>query len=350
MKSIQSAATTALAGALLLWLAEPSGQTADAKTSRSSANVVVNSDSDREKNVIVKVIADQDIEGVPAKDRTWLGVGVEEASEALVEQLGLDPGVGLVVSHVSPDSPAAKAGLKKNDVLAELDGQWLVHPAQLRKLVQARKPGDKVKLVLYRGGKKRTDSAALDQAPARLSLLEDGGADGPLRELHRKLLELPHSEALHAQAKALHDSLRDVPGKIRTEIETDIRRGLDQARKAIAETARELGQKKESLRAEGSRLKELLKSGISLDDNATVIIRSKGKSSRSLVKTDDSGTIIIIGPPNLHLTARDKTGTLIFEGEIETPDQREKVPADLWKRVEPLLSPAENPEPKQTQP
>jgi S1-C subfamily serine protease len=36
---------------------------------------------------------------------------------------------------VAPDSPAAKAGLEKNDVLAELEGQLLVVPAQLRKLV-----------------------------------------------------------------------------------------------------------------------------------------------------------------------------------------------------------------------
>ena len=143
IRRIHSFTGTMLAIASLLWLGAPSAAAADAKTSRSaSAGVIVNQDADPEEKVVVKVVTDEDVDARPAKDRIWLGVGVEEASEALADQLGLDSGVGLVVTHVSADSPVAKAGLKKNDVLVELEGQALVHPAQLRKLVQARKPGD----------------------------------------------------------------------------------------------------------------------------------------------------------------------------------------------------------------
>ena len=46
----------------------------------------------------------------PRHTRSWLGVGVAEAPEALSSQLNLAPGVGLVVTYVTPDSPAAKAG------------------------------------------------------------------------------------------------------------------------------------------------------------------------------------------------------------------------------------------------
>src|SRR5262249_41477351 len=106
--------------------------------------------------------------------------------------------------------------------------------------------------------------------------------------------------------------------------------------KALADAAREVDHNKDSLRAESARLKELLKSAISVDDNATVLVRSKGKS-RSIVKTDDSGTIVVLGPPNLHLTAHDKSGKLIFDGEMATSEQRATVPAEVWKRVEPLL-------------
>src|SRR5882762_7571199 len=55
-----------------------------------------------------------------AKEVTWLGVYTEEASEALGSQLGLKSGEGLLVTYVAADSPAAKAGLQKNDVLVEL--------------------------------------------------------------------------------------------------------------------------------------------------------------------------------------------------------------------------------------
>src|SRR5436309_7272180 len=193
MSSIHSFACTTLAIAGLLWPAAPRAAAADAKTNRSKTErLTVNENADPEEKVEVKVVTDEDDDTRPAKDRTWLGVGVEEASEALADQLGLDPGVGLVVTHVSADSPAAKAGLKKNDVLIELAGQSLVHPGQLRKLVQARKPGDKVKVVFYRAGKKQTESATLEKSPARYGLFDDGGKLGEnLRALELDLRGLP---------------------------------------------------------------------------------------------------------------------------------------------------------------
>ncbi len=341
MKRIYSFTATMLATAGLLWPATPRAQGADAKTNPTTAapvNVEKPPSPEEElAELAVKVATDEEENAKPAKDRAWLGVGVEEASEALSDQLGLDAGVGLVVTHVSEEGPAAQAGLKKHDVLVELAGQSLVHPAQLRKLVQARKAGDNVELVFYRSGKKQTGSATLEKAPARLGLFDEGIADENLRELHRRLLELPHSEALQARVKALHESVRQIPSVVRRGIDTELQHGLEQARQAIAQAARAVDRNKDSLRKESSRLKELLESGISVDDNATVVVRSKSQSARSIVKTDDWGTIIIVGPPKLHLTARAKSGKMLFEGDIETPEQRAKVPTDVWKRVEPLL-------------
>jgi hypothetical protein len=204
--------------------------------------------------------------------------------------------------------------------------------------VQARKPGDKVKLVFYRGGKKHTESATLEKSPARLGLFDEGnGPDDHLRQLHRDLMEIPHDAALHA-SRAVREVLRNLPGPHHPlEVQAEIQRGMAQARKAIEEAMRQLHQDRESPHSQGARLKDLLKSGNSVDDNATVVVRSKGKSSRSIVKTDDEGTIVLVGPPNLRLTANDKEGKVLFDGEIETPEQRAKVPAEVWKRVEPLL-------------
>ena len=89
----------------------------------------------------------------PAKEVAWLGVSTEEASDALGAQLGLKSGEGLVVVYVAPDSPASNAGIKKHDVLVELGDQLLVHPLQLRKLVQTKNEGDTVNLTLYQIGR-----------------------------------------------------------------------------------------------------------------------------------------------------------------------------------------------------
>lgn len=122
------------------------------------------------------------------KDRPWLGVSIEESSEASASQLGLAPGSGLVVTYVAPDSPAAKAGLQKNDVLVNLESQLLVHPAQLRKLLQGRKEGDAIELSFYRAGKKQTASATLGKPPRGFGWFDEGR---PWRGEPRQLRELP---------------------------------------------------------------------------------------------------------------------------------------------------------------
>lgn len=290
----------------------------------------------QEKRIVVKVLKD-DAEAAPAKDRAWLGVAVEEATETLTEQLGLDAGVGLVVIHVTPDSPAAKAGLKKNDVLVELADQSLVHPAQFRKLVQARKPGDKIKLQFYRAGKRQTESITLDKAPARFGSWDDGRGFGEdLHELQRELRELPVGDAIRAYTKSLQENIGQLSAEHGPKIQIEIQRSMEQARKAIQDAARQMKDAQHAWQAEKGPLKDLLKSGISVDDNATVVVRSTGKSSRSIVKSDEWGTLTLVGPPN-RLTARDKSGKELFDGEIESPEQRAKVPPEVWERVEPLL-------------
>jgi len=74
---------------------------------------------------------------------------------------------------------------------------------------------------------------------------------------------------------------------------------------------------------------------------------------KSLVRSDESGTIVLLSNPNLHLTAHDKEGKLLFDGPIDSADERAKVPRELWERVEPLVDqmhPAvEEPEQKESQ-
>src|SRR5882724_4363828 len=91
--------------------------------SRSESNSVGDNSSGSTETVEVNQ------EDQPVGTDAWLGVSTSEASETLSSQLNLRPGVGLVINYVASNSPAAKAGLQKNDVLVRLDDQSLVHPA-----------------------------------------------------------------------------------------------------------------------------------------------------------------------------------------------------------------------------
>jgi PDZ domain len=274
-------------------------------------------------------------ESRPRLPRAWLGVGVEEASEALSSQLKLGPGVGLVVTYVTPESPAAKAGLEENDVLVEFEGQQLVHPAQLRKMVQVRKEGDKVELGYYRAGKQQTAKVILGKAPPGYGLLENGEAlKGDLADLSRQFQAWPPGEAWR---DALH-AYRDQLGNFRIDqrkVQEEVRRSVEQARKAMEDAMRY--STNAASEATAKALRELRRLGAMPDTGSSVTVRSSGDRVRSIVKADESGTIVIVSNPKPHLTVHDKEGKLVFDGEIDTPEQRAKVPPEVWEKAEPML-------------
>lgn len=88
-----------------------------------------------------------------------IGVMLSEADDTLRSQLRLASGEGLVVTDVVADSPAAKAGLRKHDVLVKLDGKRLSTVENLNAQVQEIKDRQ-VAVALYRGGKELTIEVA----------------------------------------------------------------------------------------------------------------------------------------------------------------------------------------------
>jgi beta-lactamase regulating signal transducer with metallopeptidase domain len=86
-----------------------------------------------------------------------LGVRLEKPNATLVEQLDLPANKGLVVAEVAPESTAAKAGIKPNDILLEIGGKPVPgEAAELRELLAGIKASDKVDVVVLRKGKRET--------------------------------------------------------------------------------------------------------------------------------------------------------------------------------------------------
>jgi membrane-associated protease RseP (regulator of RpoE activity) len=91
----------------------------------------------------------------------YLGILAEEASDDLRAQLDLEPGVGVFVGQVTANSPAEKAGLKKNDLVLKLDGKAVRGKSGLAELLRAAKPGQEVTLTVLRKAKEQTVKVAL---------------------------------------------------------------------------------------------------------------------------------------------------------------------------------------------
>jgi hypothetical protein len=93
----------------------------------------------------------------PAGSPGRLGVRVAPPVEALVDQLDLPSGQGLVIAEVLPDSAAAKAGIKAHDILLEVNGKPVPSNQEefVRQLADI-KANQPVEAVVLRKGHKET--------------------------------------------------------------------------------------------------------------------------------------------------------------------------------------------------
>jgi hypothetical protein len=218
----------------------------------------------------------------PSRVAPYLGVATAPVPPPLASQLKLDPGFGLLVTNVVPDSPASAAAIESNDVLVKLGDQHLIEPQQFAVLVRNHKPGDEIAIELIRGGEKKIVRVIVGQRSA--------SADHPKRfmlrskDAHRMMIE--RSEALKGRKK-------------------------------------ELESRKEDLQNLKDKLKGLFSdvaiSSTVMDDNQT----------RFELSTNDGISVFRVIKQD---------GSELFEGPVTNPEDREKVPADYRGKLEQMES------------
>ncbi len=97
--------------------------------------------------------------------RGYIGIGLQKLTPELAKALGAPSAQGALVTAVLPDQPGARAGLKQDDVITQVDGQAVSSESQLRRTVALRAPGSSVELTVYRGGKPREVKVTLTTRP-----------------------------------------------------------------------------------------------------------------------------------------------------------------------------------------
>ncbi len=98
--------------------------------------------------------------------RGLLGVVVQGISADMARSLDLAEPRGAIVSQVTEDGPAERAGVEQGDVILSLDGKPIDSSNALRNAVARLAPGTKVKLDLVRDGTRRSLTVALVERPA----------------------------------------------------------------------------------------------------------------------------------------------------------------------------------------
>ncbi len=263
---------------------------------------------------------------LPSSRPARLGIVPGTVPQAVVAQLELSGFPGVLVTRIMPDSPAAKAGLKENDVIVKLGDISLSGPQSVTEALTDKVPGDKVTVVFYRKGKRETADITLDGGT--LSAEEILAAQGDPRTQPRVVPSVRRQMAPPA-GMAGRSAL---PQRI-----LDMQQMMDDFLKDSA--------------IDDSRMDDII-SRMDLTPGAAQMLRSLqglhqmpmppmgkvsggGHSSSSVQMSDAKGTIVVSSSSQTGTTVHvtDASGKVLYSGPYNTQEEKEAVPEAVRERL-----------------
>lgn len=150
---------------------------------------------------------------------SYLGIGVQDVEAGRLRELKLKEERGVEVTAVEEDSPAAKAGVRKGDVVLEMNGQRVEGVEQFVRMVRETPVGRETKLLVSRAGDVQTLTAKVAQrkswtAGERTIMIPAtpmGGSRVPMPDMPSARMSWRNG-SLGVEAEALKDGLAEYFG------------------------------------------------------------------------------------------------------------------------------------------
>jgi hypothetical protein len=250
----------------------------------------------------------------PKQPVTFLGVETSEVPRVLQEQMNLPNGFGVVVDYIVPKSPAADAGLQRSDIIRMLNDQIIVGSGQLGILVRSYSDGTTVTLTILRKGQEMKLPVKLARHDVSMKgrfgdedwdFDWDWDEDGKMNFNFQTPDMTAVRDAVHAAVEQAKDQAR---------------RAGDEAKRA-GEEARKAAQ----------RLR------IVTTDSGTTKSTRVDLGNATVTFSDDNGELKLESRDGKKtLTAKDGQGKVVFQGPIDTDEERAKIPAQVRLRFEKL--------------
>ncbi|MBW1794554.1 MAG: PDZ domain-containing protein [Deltaproteobacteria bacterium] len=137
----------------------------------------------------------------------WLGIETSDITGAMAKELGLKISGGVLISRVIENSPAEKAGLLSGDIIYEFDRHDAANTDELASLLSKLDPGKRVRVALFRDGKRKVLYVELAEAAA-------AGSTSSVRQVAGEVT--PSDLKWGIVVSEITESLReayDIPGK-----------------------------------------------------------------------------------------------------------------------------------------
>jgi hypothetical protein len=271
--------------------------------------------------------------GAEAKKVPFIGVVTSPLGEQVRAQTNLTEDVGLSVDVVSPDSPAAKAGLKAHDILAKYDDQLLCAAVQLSALVKRTGTGNKATLTVLRGGKELPIEVTVGEHAAQATFKVEGVnmnftplvqgaivAGQPLAPEVIKLIEEMGSKTGGAVFGGQYGFAVPAPG-----VDAPV---LPQSS----------GPNDTLLQLQSNQIQPNQVRQTQIQRNQRIVLVNPNVQSQSqsvsIVANDDGRVELRETNGKRTVTILDKSGAQQYAGPLDTQEDREKIPAELRSRVE----------------
>lgn len=97
--------------------------------------------------------------------RGYLGVSIQAVDPDMAKAFGLSQGGGALIGDVTPNGPAAKAGIQRGDIVLQLNGTPVTGADDLSLRIAQMAPGSVAHLQIYRNGRTQNINATLGEYP-----------------------------------------------------------------------------------------------------------------------------------------------------------------------------------------
>jgi len=111
--------------------------------------------------------------------RGWLGVNIQSVPDDLAQTWGVKEKTGALVGSVTPDSPAAKAGIMDGDVILKFDGKEVTTVRGLPRMVAQAQIGKEVDVEVLRKGDRKTFRVAVGRLAEDDASVKGKGKEQP---------------------------------------------------------------------------------------------------------------------------------------------------------------------------
>lgn len=161
---------------------------------------------------LIKTIISQ-LRGKGKVTRGWLGVLIQPVSEDIAQAFKLDDAAGALVADVMPNSPAAKAGFMRGDVILKYNDQPVRENDDLPLMVAETEVGKKVEVDIIRGGKHEKVGVKIEE------LKDEDGESEPENSNQETSLGLTVQDLSADIARSL--GIEESKGVVVTDVEAD---------------------------------------------------------------------------------------------------------------------------------